>query len=363
MTYAKTIILCALLFSANLLTAQVKRVQENKKETQSGEMSVRARSFIDGSAPSSDDAKWSRVIYRELDLMEGSNASLYFPEEPIEGHTNLFRLIVNLMADGNLTGYEYLDGREIFTEKYELNVKDMLNKFHILYEEKPGRGRTATQFVIDESDVPCNEVRSYYIKEKWIFDQRGSKFFATIEAICPILHRSGDFGGEVTKYPMFWLPYEKIRPYLTQHRVMSEGMNNTPRYTFDDFFVMRQYDGKIYKTLNLHNRSLMQMHPHPDSLKMAQEKIEQDLVDFRQSLWVPEAQEAQAAAKKTSGKSEAKADAPTTAINEPEETVVEKPARTSVRQNPRQKSSTSRSSQKSSSRSEGAPVRSVRRTR
>lgn len=360
MTCSKTIISLTFLLLASVAPAQVKRVQENKTQTQPTDMSVRAKSFIESSAPEAADAQWSRVIYRELDLTNGPNASLYFPEEPMEGQTNLFRLIVNLMAEGKVSGYEYLDGREIFTEKYELNVKDMLDKFHILYEEKAARGKTAAHYLIDESDVPCNEVQSYYIKEKWVFDQRGSMFFATIEAICPILHRSGDFGGEVTKYPMFWLPYEKIRPYLTQHQIMSEGLNNTPRYTFDDFFVMRQYQGKIYKTLNLRNRSLMQMYPNADSLKMAQEKIEKDLVDFRRSLWVPTPEEAEAKAKKVSADPEAAVNA------QEEETVVEKQPRTTVRSNPRSKSSKSEAAPARSVKrsSEGnAPVRSVRRTR
>ncbi|MEG0949352.1 MAG: gliding motility protein GldN [Bacteroidales bacterium] len=358
MTCFKTIILITSLLCTPALFAQVKRVQENKKETRTGDMSVRARSFLESSAPAAADAQWSRVIYRELDITQGSNASLYFPEEPMEGQTNLFRLMINLMAENKIKGYEYLDGREIFTDNYELKVKDMLDKFHILYEEQAARGKSAAQFVIDESDIPCNEVQSYYIKERWSFDQRGSMFFATIEAICPILHRSGDFGGEATKYPMFWLPYESIRPYLTQHQIMSDGMNNAPRYTFDDFFVMRQYDGKIYKTLNLQNKSLMQLYPHPDSLKMAQEKIEKDLVDFKQSLWVPDA-EAVAKAKAVAEKNNPEA------VSEKEESVVEKPARASVRSNPRAKTKSESVPARSVKRSsEGsAPVRSVRRTR
>lgn len=359
MTSFKTIILLCALSCVPAAFAQVKRIQDNKKETRSDEMSVRARSFLESSAPAAADAQWSRVIYRELDLTQGSNASLYFPEEPMEGQTNLFRLMINLMAEGKVKGYEYLDGRELFTEKYELQVKDLFDKFHILYEEQAARGKSPARFVIDESDIPCNEVLSFYIKERWSFDQRGSMLFSTIEAICPILHRTGDFGGEVTKYPMFWMPYESIRPYLTQYQVMSEGINNTPRYTFDDFFVMRKYDGKIYKTLNLQNKSLMQLYPHPDSLKMAQEKIEKELVDFRQALWVEKPSEATATTEKNAAKA-------TKANNmESEEMIVEKPSRTSVRSNPRTKTKTedSNSRTEKAPAANNAPVRSVRRTR
>ena len=188
-------------------------------------------------------------------------------------------------------------------------------------------------------------------------------FFSQIEAICPILHRTGDFGGDVTKYPMFWLPYESVRPYLSQHQIMSEGMNNTLRYTFDDFFTLRQYKGDIYKTLNLRNQSLMQQYPNADSLKMAREQIEKDLQSFEKALWVSAPVEAEAAPKAKAAKNEVIVAIEGTELSQ--EQAVQKEEKSvrpaSTRSNPRAKSSSS--SSKSSKSSGSAPVRSVRRTR
>lgn len=99
---------------------------------------------------------------------------LYYPEEIIDGQENLFRVLLGLVASNKIKVYEYLDGREIFTEEYEVKVEDMLERFHILYEVKAGRTAKRNTYIIEESDVPCNEVLSYYVKEKWIFDQRSS---------------------------------------------------------------------------------------------------------------------------------------------------------------------------------------------
>ena len=361
MKSTKVIIALAALLGLSTLgvSAQVKRVQESSKKEAAaadGDLSVRARSFYESSTPDVKNAQWTRVVYRELDLTQGPNASLYYPEDPIDGQPNLFRLVLGLLADGKIKAYEYLDGRELFTDKYQIQVKDVLDKFHILYEETPARGKTAARFVIDESDVPCNEVLSYYVKERWVFDQKGSMFFSTIDAICPILHRTGDFGGDAAKYPMFWLKYDDVRPYLTQYQVMSDGMNNAARYTFDDYFVMRRYDGKIYKTLNLQNKSLMQLYPDADSLKLAQERIERDLTNFREGLWVPPVEKAEASDK---GKA--------VAVKEEASAKEESTTRSSARSNPRAaKSSTkekSTSTKRSTESSGSAPVRSVRRTR
>ena len=40
------------------------------------------------------NVEWMRIIYRQIDLDNEKNAALYYPELPIEGKENLFRLTV-----------------------------------------------------------------------------------------------------------------------------------------------------------------------------------------------------------------------------------------------------------------------------
>lgn len=170
----------------------------NKQNRQNG-LTVRAKTLYETGEPSEADIPWTRGIYRQIDLTQEKNMPLYYPEEIIDGQENLFRVLLGLVASNKIKVYEYLDGREIFTEEYEVKVEDMLERFHILYEVKAGRTAKRNTYIIEESDVPCNEVLSYYVKEKWIFDQRSSTCYPVIEAICPVLHRVGDFGGEAVR--------------------------------------------------------------------------------------------------------------------------------------------------------------------
>ncbi len=64
------------------------------------------------------DKEWMRVIYRQLDLDRAANAPLYYPVDIIDGEENLFRIIMRLLMADQIKAYEYLDGREIFTDKY-----------------------------------------------------------------------------------------------------------------------------------------------------------------------------------------------------------------------------------------------------
>ena len=70
-----------------------------------------------------------RVIYRQIDLEKDKNAPLYFPEDPVDGQENMFRIIMRLMAENQIPAYEYLDGREIFTDQYKVKMRDVLDRF------------------------------------------------------------------------------------------------------------------------------------------------------------------------------------------------------------------------------------------
>ncbi len=353
--------------------ASIKSGSARKKEESNSSLSVRAQNLYEKEALSPADIPWNRIIYRSLDLKKEKNLPLYYPEESTEEQENLFRLIMKLLADGQIVVYEYLDGREIFNEKYQANVKETLDRFHIIYEESTSQTGRKVKYTIDPSDVPANEVLSYYIKEKWVFDQRNSGVKCEIEAICPILHRTDDFGGEAIKYPMFWVKYSDIRPYMAQQYILTSSENNVRNYTFDDFFKLRMFEGEIYKTMNLRNMSLMQLYPEQAAQDSARQEIEKQLKSFEKNLWVknPEEIEQEKAAKEENKTTEQ------TASEKKEKPTKEEVAPTrSTRGTESVKSSSTKSSSsksksskpkssssKSKSSKSAAPVRSVRSTK
>lgn len=252
----------------------------------------RMQSFFSSESSISDaDLQWMRVIYRQIDLEKDKNAALYFPEEPVEGQENLFRIIMRLLAANQLSAYEYLDGRELFTDQYKVKVRDVLDRFHILYTDAKGSTEKNPKFTIEEADVPSNEVLSYYVIETWKYDTRNNRLRPTVDAICPVLHRAGDFGGEAIRYPMFWVRFSDLRPYLAAQTIFVDDDNNLPTCTYDDFFNLSMYEGEIYKTRNLKNKSMMQLYPDPDDRKRAQDSIQARLDNFEKKLWTPTREE------------------------------------------------------------------------
>lgn len=272
----------------------VRRAREDARTDRSRQaagVTERMQHFFQESTRSDADAQWMKVVYRQLDLTKVKNAPLYFPEEVVNGQENLFRIIMRLLASGQLEAYDYLDGKEIFTDQYRTKVRDVLDRFHILYTDAKGSTEKNPRFNIEESDVPANEVLSYYIIERWELDKRTNRMRTVIEAICPVLHRSGDFGGEAVKYPMFWIKMDRLRPYLAQQSIFINDDNNLASYNYDDFFTLGLYEGDIYKYRNLRNLSMMQMYPDPDDMRRAQDSIQNYLVNYEKKMWVPSREE------------------------------------------------------------------------
>lgn len=345
------------------------RTRHGQGEASGPQVTQRQQAFYEDAGENITDAdrQWMRIIYRQLDLDKDKNAPLYFPEENIDGQENLFRIIMRLLANNQIHAYEYLDGREIFTEQYQVKVRDLLDRFHIIYTDAKGSTDRNPRFTIQEADVPTNEVLSYYIIERWEFDTRNNRMRTIVEAICPVLHRSGDFGGEAVKYPMFWIEFADLRPWLAQQHIFTSDDNNLPTCTYDDYFTLNMYEGEIYKTRNLKNKSLMQLYPDPEEMTKAQDSIQRRLDSFEAKLWVPDREEI--IAQKGSGKSK-KGNAETVAadnteaangaeaVSNAEEKQEKQPKRSTKRSSKRSKSSSVKESKASKSAS---ATRSVRR--
>lgn len=265
--------------------------EQNRNAQGNGGVTQRMQSFFEEEPVSDADLMWMRVVYRQLDAENINNAPIFFPEDKTQDQENLFRIIMRLVVDNQVAAYEYLDGKEIFTDEYRINVRDMLDRFHVLYDEGKGSTEKNPKFVIDDSDVPANEVLSYYIIERWEFDSRSNEMKTRVEAICPVLHRSGDFGGEAIKYPMFWVKLQDIRPWMAQQYIFIDNDNNIPTYTYDDYFLLSMYKGDIYKTRNIQNKSMMQLYPDENDRRRAQDSIQNRLETFDDNLWVPDREE------------------------------------------------------------------------
>lgn len=279
------IIAMSVMLAVNLMAQPAKKRTQpikGKVEQSSGAQQQKQSVRKFPAAPTmSEDVAWRRDVYRTLDLTKDANAPLYYPVEPVGKQMNLFTYVFRLLLDGRIAAYNYtLDGNENFEKSNRVDVKDMMERYRIFYEEKDGKHIVAAQ------DIPSAEVTRYYIKESSYFDQRTSTYRQKVVALCPVLMRADDeFSSEATPMPLFWLNYDEIASYLSRLPVMASNMNNVTNMTADDFFALNRYDGKIYKTNNMQGRVLANYCKDDSTMACEQKRIEKELADFEKGIW------------------------------------------------------------------------------
>lgn len=257
------------------------QTEQQQKKSPSSAMSMRAQISFPTALEMPEEVVWRRDIYRELDLMEDANSGLYFPVEPQGKQLNLFTYIFKLAQNGYIPVYEYpTDGSDNFSDEAKVEMKTVLDNYHIYYEQQNGKLK------VDNSDIPSAEVKKYYLKESAYYDQANSSFHIKVLALCPVMLREDDFGGEATQYPLFWVKYADLEPFLNRQTMMASSLNNAATMSMDDYFTLNMYKGKIYKTNNAQGKTLLQL-CDGDTEKMTaeQKRIEAELEAFHKTIF------------------------------------------------------------------------------
>ncbi|MFC2511490.1 MAG: gliding motility protein GldN [Prevotella denticola] len=277
------LITCAA-FLALTASAQPAARRSSQHRSPANAITTRAQISFPTAAPMQEDVVWRRDIYRELKLTEDANAGLYYPVEPVGSQMNLFTYIFKLMMNGpnrgGIAAYNYrMDGNEMFTDSARVKPLQFLDNYHIFYE------RTDHGIRLDNSDIPSGEVKGYYLKESAYYDQGTSTFHRKVVALCPIMYREDDFGDGEVKYPLFWVRYDDLAPFLSKQIIMTSNLNNAATMSVDDYFTMNLYQGKIYKTTNMLGKTLAQYCPTDSAMAAEQKKIERELTDFEKTIY------------------------------------------------------------------------------
>ena len=259
---------------------QTQQSKQSQRKNPSSAMSVRAQISFPTAVEMPEEVVWRRDIYREVDLTKDANAGLYYPVEPQGKQLNLFTYIFKLAQNGYIPVYEYpTDGSDVFTNEAKVEMKTILDNYHIFYEEQDGKLK------VDNSDIPSSEVKKFFLKESAYYDQANSSFHIKVLALCPVMLRDDDFGGEATQYPLFWVKYSDLEPFLNRQTVMMSNLNNAATMSMDDFFTLNMYRGQIYKTNNAQGKSLAQYCPDEAAMTAEQKRIEKELDDFRKNIF------------------------------------------------------------------------------
>ena len=283
----RLVFIMMILLMADAAVAQPKKrrnqqqTEQQQRKSPSSAMSMRAQISFPTALDIPEEVVWRRDIYRELDLTDDANAGLYFPVEPQGKQLNLFTYIFKLAQNGYIPVYEYpTDGSDNFSNEARVQMQTILDNYHIYYEDQDGKLK------VDNSDIPSAEVKKFYLKESAYYDQANSSFHIKVLALCPVMLRDDDFGGEATQYPLFWVKYSDLEPFLNRQTIMASSLNNAATMSMDDFFTLNSYRGKIYKTNNAQGKTLLLLcDGDVDKMTAEQKRIEAELAAFHKTIF------------------------------------------------------------------------------
>lgn len=232
--------------------------------------------------PRLDDVIWRKAVLRVIDLRERQNNVLYYPKEDLDslGQKNLFAIIFQRVLEGKLPAYKSPTNPEQtfvprFTPENRFDVEEFLSANGLnTWDDNYGKINYITPGVI-----------KFYIQEVWYFNKATSTFHNKIISIAPVYDENYNKRSDMRTGAFFWVPFDKLRPYLQEEFMKLNGRNIAPLVNYDDFFVARQFDSYIIKDYDVRSNDIDKDIEDPNIIRREQQRVENEILDFEQDLW------------------------------------------------------------------------------
>ena len=241
-----------------------------------------------------DDVRWSRVVYRVIDMREKQNYQLYFPMRASDEYRSLFRVMLDAITD-EIPVYRRnaRDLKPQFNDEDRLVGDELSKVFAYDNDNNLIQQDSVSKELKVNTDQYYNYVKNQFkflVQEIIFFDKHSSRMYSQIMAIAPLyaLHPDNTKSKKSIKYfqesVLCWFSFDELRPYLAKQFVIPNG-NETQRLTYDEFFAQKLYSSYLLGDSNMFNRMLLDYVVDPVKIKKEQDRLETELMNVEQDLW------------------------------------------------------------------------------
>lgn len=226
------------------------------------------------------DVAYKKRIWREIDLRDKINLSLYYPinYEASETRISLFQVLKRYAISGQIITFS----DEQFLIPLQISdVKSKFSKCDSIPEstyDANGNEIITNTWQCDSMSILRN-VLKYKVKEDWFFDKQRSVLDVRIIGLQANLYVEE----KETYKDLFWVYFPACRPFFAKHEVFNPK-NPSENRTFEDIFWKRQFNSTIVKEENVYDRMLLEYLRGIDNLLEA-ERIKNDMFRWEHDLW------------------------------------------------------------------------------
>lgn len=224
------------------------------------------------------DVAWEKRVWRDLDLKERQNFSLYYPTEYLPCRLSLIQIVSKHVLTGELIAFEdesFYKPLEISAVRNKIRETGEINE--VTYDEE-GNQRETTRAVTDSVSF-LNRVTKVRILEDWYMNKQNSNLEVRIVAM-----GFYEFLPDKDAYKeLFWVYFPALRKQLSKYRVFN-GKNNGDYSSFDDLFLRREFSSLIVKENNVYDRSISEYCNGIDAL-LESDRIKYEIFKMEQDWW------------------------------------------------------------------------------
>lgn len=231
------------------------------------------------------DFMYRKRVWRVIDLREKINLNLYYPTEPINDRISLIDLLMYGIKNEGIAAYNTEDDRfsnPIMREQIDANFGADERTETVIDENGD------EQTIVIKDEAKTYEVKQYWVKEDWFFDNQHSTMDVRILGLCPIRFYIKDDTGEEDPEPrksqVFWVYFPEVRRILANHEVFNNN-NDAERKSFDDIFFKRYFNSFIIKVSNVYDDRAISSYSLGLQSLLEAERYKNEINDFEQDLW------------------------------------------------------------------------------
>ena len=245
------------------------------------------------------DVMWSKYVWRENDLREKRNQTLYFPTEPQGIYKSLGQVIIDAL---DLDNPDSENALPVYTNEHcnvkvaRSDIKNAMDNSRTIPKYDSETGDYIGETTINEP-FTASQIMYYRLKEVWFFDKNRGELSVRILEIEPFFEyekegasMQGDddeVGGAFkARRRLGNIKYDELRPFLAQQQYFNPK-NTAMKLTFDDIMTWKRYFSSyiIATSDQQNNREIQDYIKNPIDQRLESERILNEMRNAEDSFW------------------------------------------------------------------------------